>query len=67
MSRTSHYATVDRCKSFRIKEAADRRIVIERHLTNFEFGIYRDLETKEKATHLEILCGVGVRDTREVA
>jgi hypothetical protein len=37
---------VDNCKSFRIKQLADGRVVIERHLANFEFGVYRNLETR---------------------
>lgn len=47
VSRTSHYATMDGCESFCIKQTADRRVVIERHLADFEFGIYRDLKTRK--------------------
>lgn len=47
VSRTSHHATVDCCKSFCVKQTADRCVVIERHLAKFEFGVHRNLETRK--------------------
>lgn len=39
---------MDSRECFRVKQPADRRVVVERHFADLEFGIHRDLRNKRK-------------------